>query len=400
LPVSYGANAWDNEFAYKFWYFMYYNFSSERIPFFAKNFNVKYFLQPPKITTYLSRTQIGLYEVVGFNSSFVETTEGKTLVLFIGEETEYVEYFFLSISATDALDLLLVYGGKFLEEMDQMVLQHFNVVYMSGIFYRDKMKFTSVLSQYVESGGGLILDTGEVNNADIPELAPVSSVIPGVLTYNLSSPSQNEVTNNIDLQEFSEKLHSNGLTIVFANEIRKDAVPLLNDGNTPVIVQRTYGEGIVVWTGLSLPYLAMLQRSTSESEMLVNMIRYVSSSPLTGRTAATFDIGIDSVTVDVMGATEKTGVWVKMSYHPSWEASAHSPEIRTKSLKIYKAGPNMMLVFPEISGNFKLTLEYGKSYARKIGEIAGIAGITVIFTSLIVGNWRTPKGWKKHCLRS
>ncbi|MBS7614529.1 hypothetical protein KEJ18_02190 [Candidatus Bathyarchaeota archaeon] len=395
VPVSYGANTWGNDLAYKFWYFMYYNFSSECVPFFAKNFNVKYFLEPPKQTPYLSRTETGLYEVVGFNSSFVETTEGKTLVLFIGEETEYVEYFFLSISATDALDLLLVYGGKFLEEMDQTVLQHFNVIYMSGIFYRDKTKFTSVLSQYVESGGGLILDTGEVDDADVPELSPVTSVASRVLTYNLSTPSQNEVTNGVDLQGFSERLRSSGSMIVYADNVRDDAVTLLNDGDSPVIVYRKYGEGKVVWTGLKLPYLAMLHRNISESKMLVNVIRYVSSSPSTGRTAATFDTGIDSITVDVMGATEKTGIWVKMSYHPSWVASASNTDIGTRALKIFKAGPNMMLVFPETNGNYKLSLSYGKSLALQAGEIAGIMGILAIFVSFVAGKWRIPLGWEK-----
>ncbi|RJS76788.1 hypothetical protein CW712_00875, partial [Candidatus Bathyarchaeota archaeon] len=164
IPQSYGAVAWTNEFAYKFWYYMYYNHSSTRIPYFARNFNVKYFWEPPSLVSpYLAEVHDRIYEVVDFNSSLVETTDGKILVLFIGEETEYTEYFFLSISATNASDILLVYGGRLLEDLNPETLSHFNIIYLSGLNYRDLTKFTSILKQYVKSGGGLILDTGEPN---------------------------------------------------------------------------------------------------------------------------------------------------------------------------------------------------------------------------------------------
>jgi len=395
VSVSYGANTWDNDFAYKFWYFMYYNFSSERVPYFAMNFNVKYFLSPPKQSPYLVKVEGSLYEVKGFNSSFVETTEGKTLVLFIGEENEYVEYFFLSISATNSVDTLLVYGGKFLEDFDSATLSRFNAIYMSGIYYRNRAAFSRILTQYVESEGGLILDTGMQEESDIPAVSPVSKVAMKESTFNLTVPIESEVTSGVDIEGFSERLRSTGSSIVYANNLRNGAVTLLNDDEFPIIVYWNYGEGKVIWTGLKMPYLAMLHRSVSDSEMLIKMIRHVSSPPLTGHAAIKFNIGVDSISIDVKGASQNTGIWVKMSYHPSWEASASNANIGTKALKILKAGPNMMLVFPEADGDYKLVLNYGKSLARQIGEIAGIAGIIVVFASFIIGKWRVPEGWEK-----
>ena len=387
VPVSYGAASWTNDFAYKFWYFMYSNCTSERTPYFAKNYNVKYFFEPLKQSPYLTEVSGGLYEVVNFSSSFVETTDGENLVLFVGEETEYVEYFFLSISATNSLNTLLVYGGKLLEDLDPAVLKHFNAIYMSGIFYRDKTAFMSTLSQYVESGGGLILDTGEQADTDIPELSPVSGVATKDATFNLMVANQNEITSNIDLESFSARLRSSGSRILYASNIRNGAVTFLKDDDSPLIVYWKYGAGKVIWTGLKMPYLAMLHNNNQESEMLVKMINYVSTSVLTGYATTDFDSGTDSISVDVKGASENTGIWVKMSYHTSWEASVSSG-VATKALQVFKAGPDMMLVFPGADGDYKLVLNYGKTMALQTGEIAAIAGITAIFASIIIRKWR------------
>jgi len=395
ISQSYGAITWTNDFAYKFWYFMYYNQTSERIPYFAENFNVRYFLEPPKQSPYLTKVNDSLYEVVGFSSSFVETTEGKNLVLFIGEETEYVEYFFLSVSATNPLNIILVYGGKFLEDFNSNTLTHFNAIYMSGIFYRDKTALSSILNQYVESGGGLILDTGEQSDADIPEISPVSRVATKDSTFNLTVASQSEVTSGIDLESFSAKMRSSGSSVLYASNVRSGAATLLKDDESPIIVYWKYGTGKVIWTGLKMPYLAMLYNSVQASEMLVKMFGYVSSSSLTGHATTDFNIGTDIISVDVKGASENTGIWVKMSYYPSWEASASGSSIGTKALRIFKAGPDMMLVFPDADGDYELVLNYGKSLATQIGEIAAIAGIIAIFASLIIGKWRIPEGWEK-----
>lgn len=395
IPVSYGAVAWTNVFAYKFWYFMYYNHTSERVPYFAKNFNVRYFFEPPKQSQYLAKVKDGLYEVVDFDSSLVETTEGRNLVLFIGEEFEYAEYFFLSVSVTNPLDILLVYGGKFLEDLDQNLLKHFNVIYMSGILYRDKATFMSMLSQYVKSGGGLILDTGKQDESDIPEVSPVSSVAIKDSVSNLTIENPSEVTSNIDLHSLSAKLRSKKSIICYASRIRDGAVILLRDEESPILVYWKNGRGKVLWSGLKLPYLAMLHDDIQISEMLVRMIRYVSSPTLTGHATVDFDLGIDSIYIDVKEASKNTGIWVKMTYDPSWTALAMGKNIETKTLKILEAGPKMMLVFPEVAGNIQIVLNYEKSLARQVGEVAAIAGVIVIFISLIVGKWRVPEGWEK-----
>jgi len=393
IPTTYGAGTWINEFAYKFWYFTYYNFSSERIPFFAKNFNVRFFLEPPKKCPYLIRVTDGLYEVKNFSSSLVESTDDKILVLFVGEELEYNEYFFLSISATNSLNLLLVYGGKFIEEINPDILAHFNVVYVSGMFYKNKETFMYVLRRYVESGGGLILNVNEPT--ELPEPFPTDRTVSGSPIFRLSANGKNELIRGIDLNRLSVKLNSTRPAIFYTLNLRNGTVILLKNNGFPLIVYRKYGAGKMILTGLNLPYVAILHGNTQEAELLVRMIRYVSFSSSTGRTIVNFNLGVDSIIVDVKGATKNTGIWVKMSYSPFWKATILKDGIKVKTARILKAGPDMMLIFPEINGNYKLILKYEKSLARQTGEYLAMVGIIMIFVSLIIGRYHVTEGWKR-----
>ena len=389
IPQSYGSVAWTNEFAYKFWYYMYYNHSSTRIPYFARNFNVKYFWEPPSLVSpYLAEVHDRIYEVVDFNSSLVETTDGKILVLFIGEETEYTEYFFLSISATNASDILLVYGGRLLEDLNPETLSHFNIIYLSGLNYRDLTKFTSILKQYVKSGGGLILDTGESN--EIPEPFPVSKTAVKDTIFNLTVVEKNDVTRGIDLNCFSDGSPSEGSKIIYAEEIRSGATVLVKDDEAPVIVYWKYGNGKVIWHGLRLPYLSMFYNNVEASEMLVKMIRYASSAPFKSGAITNFDLGTDRVSVNVKEASKSMGIWIKMSYYSGWAASANG-----KQLEIFKSGPNMMLVFPELDDDYKLNVYYGKTALVEAGEAGTIIGFITILVSFVIGKWSIPRGWHK-----
>ncbi|MDW8048704.1 MAG: 6-pyruvoyl-tetrahydropterin synthase-related protein [Nitrososphaerota archaeon] len=382
---TYGGMS-NNEFSYKFWYFMFINKTAERLPFFAKNFNVKYFWGKPFDTPYLRQLNHGIYEIVNINSSLVESTEGKLLILYIGEEEYYTEYFFLAISQTESLDVLLVYGGKFLEDFDSAILRHFNIIYLSDLNYRNIQTFTSMLQDFLDSGGGIILESLEPG--DIPPLFPVGKTSTIKATFNLTAASNNKIVSGINLASFSKS----GLDahIVYAQELRQGSDIILRDEDRPIIVGWNYSRGKVVWSGLNLPYLAMLQGNIEASKMLSQILRYVSSSPKNERAKFTFTLENERVTVNVKDATNETGIWVKISYDPRWTASMNGV-----GCKIIKAGPGTMLIFPMKSGDYTIELIYGKSLLEQIGETATVIGLLMIPASLLASKWKIPKGWTK-----
>ena len=55
----------------------------------------------------------------------------------------------------------------------------------------------------------------------------------------------------------------------------------------------------------------------------------------------------------------------------------------------------MMLIFPEIKGNYRLILGYEKSLARQTGEYLAMVEIIMIFISFMIGRYHVTEGWKR-----
>jgi len=152
-----------------------------------------------------------------------------------------------------------------------------------------------------------------------------------------------------------------------------------------------YGGGKVVWYGLRLPYHAMYYENVEESKMLVNMIKYVALL----KTGIKASIELDNlqagyVAIRMQGASRNTGIWVKISHYAGWEAFAEG-----KPLKIYRAGPDMMLVFPELDAKYTLVFRYGKNTLTRIGELVAIVGLIMLVVSFVAERWTIPRGWTK-----
>ena len=397
ITQTYGVETWTNTFAYTFWYYMYYNYTPELTPYFASSFNVKYFWEPPKGSAYLSKVNDSVYEVVGFNSSLVETTEGKVLVLFIGDEAEYTRMF-LSIGLSNPQDILLVYGGRLIENYDLQTLQHFNVIYLSGVIYSNLPTYSDTLQQYVTSGGGLILDTGVLEYSEVfnnlPEIFPVTSTASKNSIFNLTIATDSVITSGINLGDFWKGSFSSSnqsvAGISYADNVRDGATVILRDGNEAIMAYWEYGSGSVIWYGLRLPYYVMLHSNIEESKLLVNMIKDVASPIVGGNATVSFDYNVDQISVNVNGATSITGILVKVTDAVGWVAS-----VGGQDLELFEAGPDMMLVFPTSGGNYELNLNYGATTTVIIGDILAIVGCLLIVVTFLKSRLKIREGWNK-----
>ena len=66
-----------------------------------------------------------------------------------------------------------------------------------------------------------------------------------------------------------------------------------------------------------------------------------------------------------------------MSYYPGW--TAQIKDYTDTQLRIFTAGPNMMLVFPERSGDYAVSFYFDKTMDVKLGELISIVScITVL----------------------
>lgn len=145
-----------------------------------------------------------------------------------------------------------------------------------------------------------------------------------------------------------------------------------------------------------IPYLITLYGRVEMAKLLVNMLRFASSTESEKKEDLTFNLqpkfpNLDEIQIEVKNITAEDAVWVKMSYYPGW--SARIDDKNPASLRIFQAGPNMMMVFPKRSGDYTLRFRFEKTMDVQVGEIGSlstmIAFIAFEFFTQIKKGWKT-----------
>jgi len=405
IPQSGGGNIhyvyMVNQFAYVFWRYMFVEKDGERLQYFARNYNVKWFIDSkmPGLTEVNPELP---YEVENFKFSFVELLKpSNNLILYIGDENDY-QRLFLSVAAFNPEDIILIYGGTALEGYDLTTLRDFDLIYLATFPHSNSLNISQLLEEYVNSGGCLILDTGNTKyggeSEDIPDPFPVEKTAISEDSHLILNPFQHNITTGIDFTKFSTDIP---YTISYAKSIREGATILLYDLERPVLVYWNRGLGKVFWTGLRLPYLIMLneQKMKNKGErpegtkLLINLLRYaVQSKP--SMSSLRFEQPCpEEIVVYVENASQEDAIWAKMTYYPGWTAWIEGEN--PIQLKIFKAGPNMMLVFPERNGDYVLRFFFDKTIDVKVGEFISMMGVIAIlalsFYRITTRHFKKPK---------
>ena len=379
-----------NDFAYTYWYFIISKQDSRYLQYLSRNFNVRYLLfqRAPTNLTGIQEVYPRVYEVDGFNSSFVEVLGSNSLtVLFFGDKAEYARLF-ESVAPMNSSDIVLINGGEYVEDCSIDDLSRFDVIYLNGLRYRSISNLSELLSSFAERGGGIILDTGDFlfggNMSGIPAPFPVSETSFTTLSFELAEAVPNNITAGINFTRFSVGAYDASS----AKTLRSDSVILISDDGKPVLVFWKYGKGSVIWSGLRLPYHGLLYKNFEEMKLLESMIRNVTAiAKEKSHASASFEFpNADEIIVYVRNATYGNALWVKMSYYPGWAAY-----IGEKSLDMFLAGPNMMMVLPGLNGDYSVRFRFEKTFDVQIGEavsIISVIALLVVITYDLVKAWR------------
>ncbi|MFQ6095669.1 MAG: 6-pyruvoyl-tetrahydropterin synthase-related protein, partial [Candidatus Bathyarchaeia archaeon] len=285
IPQSGGGNVhyvyMVNQFAYIFWRYMFVEKDGGRLQYFARNYNVRWLIDSEMPG--LVRTDPRLpYEVEGFNSSFAELIRpGNNLILYVGKEDDYSQLF-LSVAASNPRDIILIYGGTNLKGYNITTLRNFDLVYLATWKGGGLSELSQLLTEYVESGGCLILDTGNIEYGgeleDIPDPFPVQKTSIDRNSHLTLNPTEHDITAGVDFTKFRTTVP---YTISYAESLKEDAITLLYEQDRPVLVYRNLGLGKAFWTGLRLPHLAMLnewemknkEEKPQGTRLILNLLR-------------------------------------------------------------------------------------------------------------------------------
>jgi len=387
LGLSGGSSqlAMINDFAYAFWYYLINLADPSYLRYFSRQYNVRFFYNP-KFTKGLKKISGFLYEVENFNSSLIELVGQRTIkVLVFGSFADY-QRIFAAISPVEAGHILLAYGGEYVELQPFENLSKFDVLYLFGIRYMEKSKYYSTIQQYVEEGGSVIIDTGDLlhggASSGLEEPFPITDCWIRNSYFNLSLVGS-WTSRPINASLFTRGDY--GLSYTINESLRKGAIPLIYDEDKAVLAAiREYGKGKVLWTGLNLPYHAVFHLNKEESVLLEEMISAVSKEGYVSGASLSIEYSLpEELIVYVRGAELSDALFVKISYYRGWSAYLNG-----RALRIFEAGPGMMLIFPDASGDFTVEVRFEKTGDVVLGERISVISAMVFLSAAMYIEFR------------
>lgn len=169
---------------------------------------------------------------------------------------------------------------KCIDDVSLNVLEKFSSIILYRYCYRDKEKAFNLLADYVSRGGRLFIETMSSvdESSGMPQPIPISKTYREAVqeSWNFSI-SEDLLTANITGEIFSPPIYDNGpwgVSSSTMNDLRSEAKPLLTSRDKILVAYIRYGNGIVVWSGMNLPYHVLSYQNIAEADFMKKLIMY------------------------------------------------------------------------------------------------------------------------------
>jgi hypothetical protein len=255
----------------------------------------------------------------------------------------------LALAGTPSTDLIPVEGTPYVDDYSLRALEQFPSIVLYGFRAHSPRTAAELLSRYVRHGGRLVVDVAgdgplaSAMSTAAPDAFPVTRWQNGLIgpRWGLRA-TPGPLTSGVDFSAFSPANWSDTGTWLteVAMQWRRGATVVLRAQGSPVIVSARDEAGIVVMSGMNLPYHVAAFANATEAGFLRRMITGSAPGPGTvGQPSYRARInGADSAQVNVT-SPRATGVLFKENDYPDWQAT-----IDGNPATIYPAGPGMMYV--------------------------------------------------------
>lgn len=317
------------------------------------------------------------------SASAVAALSNAPTALFVGDMTHYDLFLqALAESDIDSQRLIPLYGGPSVSGLSTSQLASAGSVVLYGASDPNAAAANAELRSYVAHGGRLVIEQGdEGTSSPLPD--SVSSLLPTRRTADKVigsgwrfSAASNGLVDQAQWRKFSPPNYASTGTwqVVVGEGLQPDASVILRAHGAVVVAERRVGSGVVIWTGLNLPYHVAVYKNATESAFL-------------GRLVGAAARGIPSVTASYVVAAEQVkatgvanGLIVKESRTADWRAT-----IDGRPAPIEMAGPGMMYVPLAQAHDVTVVLSYHFSRVELGGIALSLLAVVALFAVLIFG---------------
>lgn len=295
---------------------------------------------------------------------------------------------------------LLVRGKEKIDDYELAELSRFSVIVLFGYSYNNRGSAFKLLDEYLKKGGSVFISTGwqyfdrDWETKNTPDFFPAKSLVwDAENTYSVFSVNDPKVAEGVNTDLFGSLTWSNtrwGISLP-KGDLREWAKTYLSIDGKTLVAGGAYKKGKVIWTGLNFPgHIFAFKSNLAEITFMHNIFSYLLAQA--GTYENDKEININRTVPDKVTFTFRRDnvapsmLYFRESYHPDWRAKLVT-ENGNKSLPIYKAGPDLMLIaLPSVSVSDRLMLQYDTGIRGLFGNTVSILTLLLLISYTLTGN--------------
>lgn len=350
-----------------------------------------------------------LWKFKGQNSMAEISNKPAVLVIADIQKQAYQRFFTMATNGLISYDQAIIMEGKsrYVDDYSLAELKQYKALVLYGYSYKNQQAAWDLLSQYVQDGGRLYIDTGWQYETPDWQIVKTPDFMP------LSSLSWQDLgqTKDYVLQHTDSTIHaSNFAPLTYGNtswsvstgatdSLRDKTTVLLSVKDSPLLVERDFGKGKIVWSGMNfLEHIQAYGNNPDELGLAQQSFAWLLSGlPKANANPVHFTRSDpDSVVFNTQNLGQGGMLYWKESYYPGWTLVAATSQGQ-QSLEIHRAGPGFMGAFIPV-GTTGLLLSYQTPFATRIAQLASVAGLLGVVLFVFVPGLHRKAGEKikKH----
>ncbi len=278
-----------------------------------------------------------------YTSPILYGSNAPAVVVFSDDESFEQVWRTLAMENINSRFLVPISGGKYIDDFSVSDFENFDAVILHNYSYHNKKKAFDMLSQYVQKGGKLFIDTGgETIDSDSETLGEV---------FPFDKSERKELRKDWDLEQRSDELidgidfglfgkpifNDNPWKFSYPTEdssLRDGAKVVLKNHGKPVFITMEYGNGKVIWSGMNLLYHINQNPIVEEGKFFKNIITQLVALG-DGQIVAVDAVWKSPERIHAKIDNRPKGILFKEEFYKGWSAK----DAQSGDQKIYKAGP-------------------------------------------------------------
>lgn len=304
------------------------------------------------------------------NPSPILSATNRPAILVIGKKTSYdIVFNALSWSGKSDKYLIPVKGKEFIDDYSLDELKSFPTIFLYEYRYHNQKRAYVLLKDYLNSGGIIfweVANSPEVYSKNLPDFFPLEnleiSTIKGDWQFTQPHP------------EFSPPLYDKYPWKIYSGVMKTQSQIILQSDKYPLLAERPFGQGKIIFSGLNFPYHIVMYQNTHEAQLLTDLLVKQQERSMPSYNSNFINPQLRKISIN----SPSSGILFKEFYFKNWRAYDQDG----KKLRIYRAGP-MFMYIPINNDVTSVSLVYKKRFPEYLGWIISILTFLLILTWLL-----------------